>query len=113
MNKENLFLPDFIELQRQSFFNFLKSGLIEEVSKRNPITNVEKTIEILFYPEYYKLTTPIYSLKKAIFLQKSYVSKLYIPVQLINKKEKKLLLKWAFIGHLPLMTNRGHFCVCA
>lgn len=88
MNKENLFLPDFIELQRQSFFNFLKSGLIEEVSKRNPITNVEKTIEILFYPEYYKLTTPIYSLKKAIFLQKSYVSKLYIPVQLINKRKK-------------------------
>ena len=109
MKKEALFLPDFIDLQRQSFFNFLKVGIIEEISKRNPITNVEKTIEIVFYPEYYKLTTPIYDLKKAIFLQKSYVSKLYIPVQLIHKKQKKMLLKWAFIGHLPLMTNRGHF----
>lgn len=109
MQKKSFFLPDFIELQRESYFSFLKKGISEEIHKRNPITNIEKTIEIFFYPEHYKLTKPIYTIKQAIYLQKSYVSKIYIPVQLTNKKQKKIFLKWAFIGHLPLMTNRGHF----
>lgn len=109
MQKKPFFLPDFMELQRQSYFSFLEKGIPEEFNKRNPITNVDKTIEIFFYPEHYKLTKPLYSIKEAIFLQKSYVSKLYIPVQLIDKKRKKVFLKWAFIAHLPLMTNRGQF----
>ena len=109
MQKKNFFLPDFMELQRESYFSFLEKGIPEEFAKRNPITNTEKTIEIFFYPDHYKLTKPHYSLKEAIFYQKSYVSKFYIPVQLTNRKDKKMFLKWAFIGNLPLMTNRGHF----
>nr|YP_009238433.1 RNA polymerase beta subunit [Kirchneriella aperta]AMO00968.1 RNA polymerase beta subunit [Kirchneriella aperta] len=109
MKKNSFFLPDFIELQRESYFSFLKKGISEEIQKRNPITNKEKNIEIFFYPEHYKLTKSVYTVKQAIYLQKSYVSKLYIPVQLTNKKHKKVFLKWALLGHLPLMTNRGHF----
>lgn len=109
MQKKHFFLPDFMELQRASYFSFLEKGIPEEFNKRNPITNSEKTIELIFYPEHYKLTKPVYSVKQAILFQKSYVSKLYIPVQLIDKKRKKVFLKWAFIAHLPLMTNRGHF----
>nr|AMN09246.1 RNA polymerase beta subunit [Ourococcus multisporus] len=109
MQRKNFFLPDFIELQRESYFSFLKKGIVEEFYKRNPITNVKKNIEIFFYPEHYKLTKPHYNIKQAIYLQKSYVSKLYVPVQFTNKKEKKIFLKWVFIAHLPLMTNRGHF----
>lgn len=109
MQKKKFFLPDFMDIQRKSYFAFLERGIIEEFYKRNPITNVEKTIEIFFYPEHYMLTKPVYNIKQAIFLQKSYVSKLYIPVQLTNKKQKKIFLKWAFMAHLPLMTNRGHF----
>jgi hypothetical protein len=36
--------------------------------KRNPITNVDKTIEICFYPEYYKLTKPVYNIRETIFV---------------------------------------------
>ena len=109
MQQRKFFLPDFIDLQRTSYFSFLKTGILEEFHKRNPMTNLDKTIEICFYPEHYKLTKPVYNVKEAIFLNKSYISKLYVPVQFINKKHKKIFLKWAFIGHLPLMTNRGHF----
>ena len=109
MPQKIFFLPDFIELQRKSYLNFLRKGIFEEFQKRNPITNVDKTMEIFFYPEHYKLTKPLYSVKQAIYLQKSYLSKLYIPVQLTNKKEKKIFLKCALVAHLPLMTNRGHF----
>nr|ALO21466.1 beta subunit of RNA polymerase [Lobochlamys culleus] len=102
-------LSDFVEIQRKSFFELLENGLIEEFSKRNPIRNSKKNLEVFFYPEYYKLTLPQFSPKNAILNAKSYTSKLYIPVQLTDKVSKSIKLKWVCIGNLPLMTKRGHF----
>ena len=109
MNSTRYFIPDFIEIQRRSFFNLLKKGIIEEFSKRNPITSLKKDIELLFYPEYYKLIIPEYSPRQAIIYSKSYTSKLYIPIQLTYKKSNLTRLKWAYIGNIPIMTKRGHF----
>lgn len=103
------FLPDFVNMQRQSFLNFLEQGIIEEISKRNPITNIEKKVEIFFYPEYYRLTKPAYSIQQAVIYQKSYISKLYVPVQYTDKNKKIILLKWMLLAQLPLMTKRGNF----
>jgi DNA-directed RNA polymerase subunit beta len=102
-------LSDFVEIQRKSFFHLLEKGLIEEFSKRNPINNVKKDLCFCFYPEFYKLTPPEYSPREAIFNSKSYTSKLYMPVQLTDRKKKVIQLKWVYIGNLPLMTKRGHF----
>nr|YP_009491859.1 RNA polymerase beta subunit [Lacunastrum gracillimum]AWI68020.1 RNA polymerase beta subunit [Lacunastrum gracillimum] len=107
--KTRYFLPDFVDMQRQSFLNFLEKGIIEEFAKRNPITNVHKNIEIFFYPEYYRLTKPSYTIQQAVFYQKSYISKLYVPVQYTDRNKKKILLKWMLLAQLPLMTKRGHF----
>lgn len=103
------YLPDFLEIQRQSFFKLLEKGLIDEFSKRNPITSKKKDIEIYFYPEYYKLSLPTYTPRLAILRGKSYTSKLYMPVQITFKKSKTIRLKWIYIGNIPLMTKRGHF----
>ena len=107
--KSHYFLPDFVTIQRQSFLNFLERGIIEEFAKRNPITNIHKNIEIFFYPEYYRLTKPRYNIQQAVFYQKSYISKLYVPVQYTDRNKKIILLKWMLFAHLPLMTKRGHF----
>lgn len=109
MSTQKYFLPDFIQIQRKSFYQLLDKGLIEEFSKRNPINNEEKDLELYFYPEYYKLTIPELSPRQAILKSKSYISKLFIPVQLTDKVSKIIKLKWAYIGDLPLMTKRGHF----
>ncbi len=109
MYNPNYYIPDFVEIQRQGFFYLLEKGIVEEIKKRNPITNFEKQIEIYFYPEYYRLTKPFYSLQQAILYKKSYVSKLYVPVQLTDRTRKRVFLKWMLFAHLPLMTNRGHF----
>lgn len=105
----NFFLPDFLEIQRQGFFYLLEKGIVEEIQKRNPITNTENQIEIFFYPEYYRFTKPLYSIEQALFFKKSYVSKFYVPVQLTDRKRKRISLKWVLLAHFPLMTNRGHF----
>lgn len=103
------FLSDFVNIQRQSFFELLEKGLIEEFTKRNPINNTKKDLEFLFYPEYYILTRPEYTPQEAIVKNKSYTSKLFIPGQLTDIKNQKKILKWFYIGNLPLMTKRGHF----
>lgn len=107
--KTRYFLPNFVDMQRQSFLNFLEKGIIEEFVKRNPITNIHKNIEIFFYPEYYRLTKPSYTIQQAVFYQKSYISKLYVPVQYTDRNKKRILLKWMLLAQLPLMTKRGHF----
>ncbi len=106
---QKYFLPDFIEIQRKSFCELLDKGIIEEFSKRNPINNEEKDLELYFYPEAYKLAVPEFTPREAILNSKSYTSKLFIPVQLTDKISKVIKLKWAYIGDLPLMTKRGHF----
>nr|YP_009463624.1 DNA-directed RNA polymerase subunit beta [Haematococcus lacustris]AUW36446.1 DNA-directed RNA polymerase subunit beta [Haematococcus lacustris] len=103
------YISDFITIQRQSFFDLLETGIIEEFHKRNPITNLKKDLEIFFYPEYYRLTTPEYSPQMAIIKNKSYTSKLFVPVQFTCRANQQIFLKWFYIGNLPLMTKRGHF----
>jgi DNA-directed RNA polymerase subunit beta len=109
MSNSRYFISDFVEIQRRSFFELLEKGIIDEFSKRNPITSIKKDVELYFYPEYYKLTLPEYNPRQAILRCKSYTSKLYMPVQLTYKKSNTIRLKWAYIGNLPLMTKRGHF----
>nr|QJA13813.1 beta subunit of RNA polymerase [Chaetophora sp. FACHB-2423] len=108
---EKYFIPDFVELQRQSFQRFLEIGLIEELNKRNPITNNQKDLEILLYPEYYKLAPPRWNSRDSIFLSKTYSCRLYVPVQLTNRKTKQIMFKWVQLGDIPLMSKRGHFVV--
>ncbi len=111
MSIQRFLLSDFVGIQRNSFLQFLETGLIEEFSKRNPITNTSKTLEVFFYPEYYQLTEPKYNTRQAIIKGKSYSSRLFIPVQLTDKQARIIKLKWVYIGDLPIMTKRGHFII--
>jgi len=61
MNFNRYLVSDFVEIQRNSFYSFLKTGLIEEISRRNPLTiklENENLLEIRFYPEHYTLLKP-------------------------------------------------------
>nr|QIZ74038.1 beta subunit of RNA polymerase [Chaetophoropsis cf. attenuata FACHB-2291]QJE70514.1 RpoBa [Chaetophoropsis pisiformis] len=111
MTIEKYFIPDFMDLQRESFQRFLEKGLIEELNKRNPITNSEKDLEILFYPEYYKLCPPRWNSLDAIMFSKTYSCGLYVPTQITNRKTKQIIFKWVKLGDIPLMSKRGHFIV--
>ncbi len=109
MSIHRFLLSDFVSVQRQSFFELLEKGLIEEFAKRNPILNKNNKNSFFFYPEYYILTQPQYKPTEAILKNKSYTSKLFVPVQITNKTQKQVVLKWVYIGNIPLMTKRGHF----
>ena len=105
------FIPDFVEIQQKSFSTLLKKGLIKELSKINPIRDSNHNLELFFYPQYYQLTRPTLTPTEAISKLKTYASKLYVPVQLTNKRTKKIKLHWFLLCDFPLMTKRGHFII--
>ena len=105
------FIPDSVEIQRNSFYTLLKKGFIKELASRNPITNETHDLELFFYPQYYQLNRPECTPTEAILKSKSYSCKLYVPVQLTNRQSNEIKLQWVLLGNLPLMTKRGHFII--
>jgi DNA-directed RNA polymerase subunit beta len=103
------YFPNFINFQRENYYSFLKKGFINEFKKKQQIKTLEQNISILFYPEFYKFKSPEVSAKDCILTGKSYTSKIYIPIQLIDSKKKLIKTQWVLIANLPLMTQRGHF----
>jgi DNA-directed RNA polymerase subunit beta len=102
-------MPDFLEIQRLSFFQFLETGIIQEIQRRNPISNSSRILQIFFYPEAYQLEAPEFTPKEAILNGKSYASRLFLPIQIVNRNTGETRFQWVLLGSLPLMTKRGHF----
>lgn len=80
VNELSCLIPNFIDVQTQSFLVFLHTNLIQEFQKRNPIVNKKKKIKIFFYPKWYLLTFPELTPTQAINELQTYSSKLYLPV---------------------------------
>ena len=104
-------IQDFAKIQRESFLIFLQTGIARQLSKRNPFVSLSTGIEIVFYPASYRLAPPEWTIKDALLRGKTYNCRLYVPVQISDKKKKKIGVQWVLLGHLPLMTKRGHFII--
>nr|YP_009519265.1 RNA polymerase b-subunit [Codium arabicum]AYC65241.1 RNA polymerase b-subunit [Codium arabicum] len=74
------FFIDLLKIQRESFYTFLKTGLIHEMNLKQPIFWSNQTFQILFFSEYYKLIPLLPNAKLAISQSKTFSCKLYLPV---------------------------------
>ncbi len=112
-------VPDFVDIQRKSFFHLLEKGILQEFSKVNPIVSDISQLKLTFYPERYLLILPDFSLPDAIVEGKTYSCKLYMPATSCVKSDlhlrsvgiDKKQISWVLLGNLPLMTKRGHFVI--
>ena len=110
-------VPDFVDIQRKSFFHLLEKGILQEFSKVNPIVSDISQLKLTFYPERYLLILPDFSLPDAIVEGKTYSCKLYMPatswsdLHLRSVGTDKKQISWVLLGNLPLMTKRGHFVI--
>ena len=105
----HLTIPNFLDIQRLSFKNFLKFGIFHELKVLKKNTNLSKTITILFYIKKYKLLPPRLTAKQALLKRQTYAAQLIIPIKIIDLNKNILFFKWILITHLPLMTKNGHF----
>ena len=107
----SFFIPDFVEIQKKSFFQFLEAGIIKEFQRMGPIRAGAGEVKILFHPTRFVLTPPDCTIRRAILQGKTYESKLYVPATMVSKGGVKGEAEWVLIGSIPLMTRRGHFII--
>ena len=108
----NMFiLPDFLQIQIESFRRFLHNCIFEELSKFPIIYDYNQGIEFKLIPEKYLLTEPLFTEREAVYKFTTYSSDLYVPIQLTLTKEKKSRIQTVCLGSLPLMTPQGTFVI--
>ena len=104
-------IPNFLNIQTNSFKKFLTNDLIEEFNNFRKISNSDETFEISFYPTQYKVCAPKWTPSQAVLKRKTYACEFYLPVQVTDFKRKQTSFHWLKLANLPMMTKYGHFII--
>ena len=108
----NMFvLPDFLQIQIDSFRRFLEIYIVDELKKFPIIRDSAKDIEFKFIADEYLLSEPLVTEREAVYKSITYASDLYVPVQLTHIKEGHSRIQTVCLGSIPLMTPRGTFVI--
>ena len=108
--KKVLSPPDLLEIQKNSFRNFLEEGLREELRSFSPIKGYEGRYELEFTGKYY-FEAPKYEEFDCLIREITYAAPLKVEVRLADHETKEVKVQDVFIGDLPMMTPRGTFII--
>ena len=108
--KEVIDMPDLIDIQKQSYEWFLKSGLKDVLSDASPIVDFSGNL-LLEFVDYRLEEETKYSIEEAKERNTSYSSRLQVQVRLINRETGEIKEQEIFLGDLPVMTNSGTFLI--
>lgn len=103
-------LPDLAEIQKKSFQWFVTEGLKEELVSFSPIKDYTGRLELYFLPEY-SFEKPKYTVEEARLHEATYSKQLRIKLRLVNRDTGEIKEQEAYIGDIPMMTDRGTFII--
>lgn len=103
-------MPDLAEIQKKSFQWFLTEGMKEELLSFSPIKDYTGRLELYFLPEY-TFDKPKYTVEEARINETSYAKQLRIKLRLVNRDSGEIKEQEAYIGDIPMMTDRGTFII--
>ena len=107
---EILEMPDFIEIQKNSYKNFLEEGLMEVLRDVSPITDYTGNL-IMEFVGYTLEDNPKYSIEECKERDTTYAAPLKVKARLINKETGEVKEQEIFMGDFPLMTDNGTFVI--
>ncbi len=108
--KEVIDMPDLIDIQKQSYEWFLKSGLRDVLSDASPIADFSGNL-FLEFVDYRLEDETKYSIEEAKERNTTYSSRLQVQVRLINRETGEIKEQEIFFGDLPVMTENGTFLI--
>lgn len=103
-------MPNLIEIQKNSYEQFLKEGFKEVFKDVNPITDYTGNL-ILEFVDYSLDEPPKYSVDECKERDATYAAPLKVKVRLINKETGEVKEQEIFMGDFPLMTETGTFII--
>nr|QKQ14647.1 beta subunit of RNA polymerase [Zygnema circumcarinatum] len=104
-------LPDFKQIQIESFRYFLTDLLPLELERFGVIKNSNQQLEFKLLGESYRLEVPKFNEREAVYQSATYASNLYAPAYLSDLKHGTIQRQTVFLGSLPLMSATGTFVI--
>ena len=104
-------MPDLIEVQKNSYYRFLKEDLREVLDDISPITDYSGKLVLEFVDYKVDLDHPKYSMEESKERDVNYSAPLRVSVRLINKETGEVKQQEVFMGDFPLMTPQGTFII--
>ena len=109
--KEVLEMPNLIEVQKDSYDWFLRSGLKEVFDDISPISDYGGRLSLEFVDFTLCEDDVKYSIEECKQRDATYAAPLKVKVRLYNKEKDEITEHEIFMGDLPLMTATGTFVV--
>ena len=109
--REVLDMPDLIEIQKNSYYRFLKEDLRDVFDDISPITDYSGKLVLEFVDYRIDLDKPKYSMEESKERDVNYAAPLRVSVRLINKETGEVKQQEVFMGDFPLMTPQGTFII--
>ncbi len=106
--KNLLPLPNLVEVQINSYNQFLKRGLRDLFDEISPIRDYGGKDLVLYFEDYY-LDEPKYDELRAKKDGLSYEAPLRVNLRLVNKKTNETKNQEVFLTDMPIITPRGTF----
>ncbi len=103
-------LPDLIELQKNSYDWFLKSGIKELFEEVSPITDFTGR-DLELYLESYYLDEPRFDEVTCRQRNITFEAPLRAVTRLVNKRDNQSKSQEIYLGDIPIMTERGTFII--
>ncbi len=108
--KNEIPLPDLIEIQKNSYDWFLKTGIKELFEEVSPMTDFTgRDLEV--YLENYYLDEPRFDEVTCRERNITYEAPLRVTARLVNKRQQQSKSQEIYLGDVPVMTPRGTFVV--
>ncbi len=103
-------IPDLIAHQKDSWNDFVKSGLREVFNELNPIDDYNGNKLSLRFKDYY-FKEPLEDEKTAKLNLSTYAAPLHVKVELTNKVTGEIKEQDIYFGDYPWMTDRATFII--
>ena len=108
--KEAIEVPYLVEIQKDSYDNFIKEGIGEVLEDFSPITDYSDHFE-LYFLDYTLAGKPQYNEKECRDRDATFALPLRVKVRLVNKVTDEVIDQEVFMGDFPLMTDNGSFII--
>ena len=103
-------MPYLVEVQKNSYNEFLKTGIGEVFKDFSPIRDFSGKMELWFLEHRFEMT-PKYTEKECKDRDATYAVPLKVKVRLVNKETGLITEQEVFMGDMPLMTPNGSFII--
>ena len=103
-------MPNLIQVQKDSYDWFIKTGLKEVFNECFPIVDYSGKL-VLDFVDYHFSEDTKYTIEEAKSRNTTYSTRLNVKVRLINKETGEVKEQEIFMGDFPVMTDYGTFVI--